>query len=184
MVARKDFAEKYPEIVTAYIEALMEANDWMRKNPSLRAEKIEEWTKIDKEVVYMFLGPGGVHTLDPTIKPQWVDAVRGGLRDAEEAEHDQGTECRRWVNDRYVRAAFKELGLDYDKQQARPELRRHRDRSDLQCAGNDPARPVRSGSPAATSSRSVRPPARCGVRKYRAEGKKFDAVYLVDHHSA
>ena len=65
---RKDFAEKYPEIVIAYLKALIEANDWMRKNPKLAAEKIEEWTKINKEVVYIFLGPGGVHTLDPTIK--------------------------------------------------------------------------------------------------------------------
>ena len=33
VVVRKDFAEKYPEIVVAYIKALIEANDWMRKNP-------------------------------------------------------------------------------------------------------------------------------------------------------
>src|SRR6266498_2525645 len=72
VVVRKDFGEKYPEIVVAYIEALMEANDWMRKNPKLAAEKIEEWTKINKEVIYIFLGPGGVHTLDATIKPQWT----------------------------------------------------------------------------------------------------------------
>ena len=52
VVVRKDFGEKYPEIVVAYINALMEANDWMRKNPKLAAEKIEEWTKINKEVVY------------------------------------------------------------------------------------------------------------------------------------
>ena len=44
VVVRKDFGEKYPEIVVAYINALMEANDWMRKNPKLAAEKIEEWT--------------------------------------------------------------------------------------------------------------------------------------------
>src|ERR1700724_3278344 len=44
VVVRKDFAEKYPEIGVAYIEALMEANDWMRQNPKLASEKIEEWT--------------------------------------------------------------------------------------------------------------------------------------------
>ena len=95
VVVRKDFGEKYPEIVVAYINALMEANDWMRKNPKLAAEKIEEWTKINKEVVYIFLGPGGVHTLDATIKPQWIELHRRELRDPAEAEHDQGTERRR-----------------------------------------------------------------------------------------
>ena len=31
VVIRKDFGEKYPEIVLAYLDALMEANEWMRK---------------------------------------------------------------------------------------------------------------------------------------------------------
>src|SRR6185436_21165126 len=43
VVVRKDFADKYPEAVVAYIRALMEANDWVRKNPKLAAQKIEEW---------------------------------------------------------------------------------------------------------------------------------------------
>ena len=90
VVVRKDFGEKYPEIVVAYLKALIEANEWMRKNPKLAAEKIEEWTKINKEVVYIFLGPGGVHTLDPTIKPKWIESDRRQLRDPAEAEHDQG----------------------------------------------------------------------------------------------
>ncbi len=95
VVIRKDFGEKYPEIVLAYLDALMEANEWMRKNPKLAAEKIEEWTKINKEVVYIFLGPGGVHTLDPTIKPKWIEVDRQQLRDPAEAEHDQGAQHRR-----------------------------------------------------------------------------------------
>src|SRR6201991_172417 len=33
VTVRKDFAEKYPEIVTAYLKSLIEANDWLRKNP-------------------------------------------------------------------------------------------------------------------------------------------------------
>jgi ABC-type nitrate/sulfonate/bicarbonate transport system substrate-binding protein len=61
VVIRKDFGEKYPEIVVGYIKALMEANDWVRKNPKQAMEKIEEWTKIEKEVAYVFLGPSGIH---------------------------------------------------------------------------------------------------------------------------
>ena len=118
VVVRKDFAEKYPEIVVAYIEALMEANDWMRKNPKLAAEKIEEWTKINKEVVYIFLGPGGVHTLDPTIKPKWVEAVGANYAILQKLNMIKELNIGAWVNDSYVRAAYKELGLDYDKQLA------------------------------------------------------------------
>src|SRR4030095_4019129 len=80
VVVRKDFAEKYPEIIVAYIKALMEANDWLRSNPKLASEKIEEWTKIEKEVAYIFLGPGGIHTLDPTIKPKWIETIQTAHR--------------------------------------------------------------------------------------------------------
>ena len=76
IVVRKDFADKYPEFVVAYLKALLDANDWVRKNPALAATRIEEWTKIEKEVAYMFLGPSGVHTLDPSIKPKWIETVK------------------------------------------------------------------------------------------------------------
>ena len=136
VVVRKDFGEKYPEIVVAYINALMEANDWMRKNPKLAAEKIEEWTKINKEVIYIFLGPGGVHTLDATIKPQWVEFGRKQLRHPAEAEHDQGAQYRR-LGQRQVCSA----GLQGEGARLRQAaclvryLQCHRHRSDLQRAG-------------------------------------------------
>jgi NitT/TauT family transport system substrate-binding protein len=76
VVVRTDFADKYPEFVVAYLKSIIEANEWIRKDPKVAAEKVAEWTKVDKEVVYMFLGPGGIHTMDPTIKGQWVDAIK------------------------------------------------------------------------------------------------------------
>jgi len=42
----------------------------VRKDPKAAAEKIAGWTGTDKEVVYMFLGPSGIMTMDPTIKPE------------------------------------------------------------------------------------------------------------------
>jgi NitT/TauT family transport system substrate-binding protein len=183
VVVRKDFAEKYPEIVVAYVEALMEANDWMRKNPKFASEKIEEWTKINKEVVYIFLGPGGIHTLDPTIKPAWVNAVGANYAVLKKLNMIKELNIGAWVNDSYVRQAYKELGLDYDKQLAA--------QSGYEVAGNDPVcnttvnKPLETGevwieggdivpfsSPACTLM---------GVRKFTAQGKKLNAVYLVDH---
>jgi NitT/TauT family transport system substrate-binding protein len=183
VVIRKDFGEKYPEIVVAYIEAMMEANDWLRKNPKVAAEKVEEWTKIDKEVVYMFLGPGGVHTLDPTIKPQWIEALKVDYGVLRSLNMIKDLNIDAWVNDTYVRRAFKDLGLDYNKQLA--------SLSGYAVSGTDPicnvavTKPLEAGqiwiegggdivafsSPACTLT---------GVKKYTAEGKKLSAVYLVD----
>lgn len=183
VVARKDFAEKYPEIITAYIEAMMEADDWVRKNPKLAAEKIEEWTKINKEVVYVFLGPGGVHTLDPTIKPQWVDAIGADYAVLKKLNMIKDLDIKAWVNDTYVKQAYKDLGLDYDKQLA--------SLSGYDVTGNDAVcnvpvtKPADAGqvwidggeilpfsSPVCTLT---------AAKKFITQGKKLDAVYLVDH---
>ena len=182
VIVRKDFAEKYPEVVTAYIKALMDANDWVRKNPKLATEKIQEWTKIEKEVAYVFLGPGGMHTLDPTIKPRWVDTIKIAYGVLQKLNRVKEFNVEAWVNDRYVRQVFKEKGLDYDRQTMTL--------AGYDVEGKDPVcnvpvtRPKEAGqiwiqggdihtfsSPACTLA---------GVKKYTAEGKKLGAVYLVD----
>lgn len=182
VVIRKDFGEKYPEIVVAYIEAMLEADDWVRKNPKLAAEKVEEWTKINKEVVYMFLGPGGVHTLDPTIKPRWIDALKVDYGVLQKLNLIKELNIETWVNDTYVRQAYKNSGLDYAAQSA--------SLSGYAIAGTDPickvpvSKPGEAGqiwieggdivpfsSPACTLA---------AVKKYAAENKKLSAVYLID----
>jgi NitT/TauT family transport system substrate-binding protein len=183
VVVRKDFGEKYPEIVLAYINALMEANEWMRKNPKLAAEKIEEWTKNNKEVVYIFLGPGGVHTLDPTIKPKWVESIGNNYAILQKLNMIKELNIGAWVNDSYVRQAFKGKGIDYDKQLASFDS--------YSVTGTDPVcnAPVsdsgktgeiwiQGGDILAFSSPVC---TLLGVKKYGAEGKKINAVYLVDH---
>jgi NitT/TauT family transport system substrate-binding protein len=116
VVARKDFGQQYPEVVVAYIQAMLDANAWVRENPRCAAEQIEGWTKINKEVVYMFLGPSGVHTLDPTIKAQWVAALNVDYATLQGLGMIKPLNLEAWVNDRYVKAAFTSLGLDYEKQ--------------------------------------------------------------------
>jgi NitT/TauT family transport system substrate-binding protein len=182
VVVRKDFAEKYPEIVVAYIKALMDANDWVRKNPKAAAEKIEEWTRIEKEVVYIFLGPGGIHTLDPTIKASWVEAFKSAHKVLQGLNRIKDINIDAWVNETYVKQAFKEKGLDYEAQKF--------SLAGYDVEGKDPicnvavTRPKEAGqiwiqggdiipfsSPACTLA---------GVKKYTADGKKISAVYLVD----
>jgi NitT/TauT family transport system substrate-binding protein len=116
VVVRTDFAEKYPEVVVAYIKAIIEANNWVRSDPKTAAEKIAEWTGIDKEVVYIFLGPGGIMTMDPTIKPELAKDAAEDAKVLQNLGRMKEFDVGKWVNDSYVRKAFAELGLDYDKQ--------------------------------------------------------------------
>jgi NitT/TauT family transport system substrate-binding protein len=116
VVVRTDFAEKYPEVVVAYARAIIDADAWVRHDPKTAAEKIAGWTGIDKEVVYMFLGPGGIMTLDPTIKPELVRDAGEDAKVLQRLDRMKDFDIGKWVNDTYVRKAFADSGLDYDKQ--------------------------------------------------------------------
>ena len=182
VVVRKDFAEKYPEAVVAYVKALMEANDWVRKNPKAAAEKIEQWTKIEKEVAYIFLGPGGIHTLDPTIKPRWIDTIKTAHGVLGKLGRVKEFNVEAWVDERYVRQAFKERGQDYEAQK--------QTLANYDIEGKDPVckvpvtRPKEAGeiwladgeivptsSPACTLA---------GIRQYEAAGRKVATAYVFD----
>jgi NitT/TauT family transport system substrate-binding protein len=182
LVVRKDFADKYPEAVVAYIKAVMEANEWVRKNPKQAAQKIEEWTKIEKEVAYIFLGPGGIHTLDPTVKPRWVDTLKTAFGVLNKLGRVKEIDLNAWINESYVRQAFKERGLDYEAQK--------QTLANYDITGTDPicktpvARPKEAGEIWLESGEIIpsSSPAclLAGVARYQAENKKVSVAYLFD----
>ncbi|OPF61754.1 ABC transporter substrate-binding protein [Hydrogenophaga sp. H7] len=182
VVVRKDFADAYPEAVVAYIKALMEANDWVRKNPSMAMQKVEEWTKIEKEVGYMFLGPNGIHTLDPTIKPRWLETIKLAHGVLSKLGRVKEFDINAWVNETYVRQAFKERGQDYDAQK--------QTLANYDITGRDPICNRMVGNPKDAGEIwlegaglvPVSSPAclLAGVRQYQAEGKKVSVAYLFD----
>lgn len=183
VVVRKDFAEKYPEVVVAYIKALMAADDWLRKNPKLAAENIEKWTGIEKEVAYLYLGPGGIHTLDPTIKPILVDAIKTDHAVLEKLNRVKPLDVKTWVNEKYVREAFKEDGLDYDAQKKSLENYYNvsgrdpicnKDITDAKVAAEiwvDGGDIVPVSSPVCAFK---------GIAQYRKAGKKIAVTYVYD----
>jgi NitT/TauT family transport system substrate-binding protein len=67
-------------------------------------------------VAYLYLGPGGIHTLDPTIKPRWLETIKIGHEVLTRLNRVKPLDINAWVNESYVRQAYKELKLDYDAQ--------------------------------------------------------------------
>src|SRR5258707_5288125 len=114
VVVRTDFAEKYPEVVVAYIKAVIAANQWFRADPKTASEKIQEWTGINKEGVYIFLGPGGNMTTNPTIKPVLIDAAAQDAKVLQNLGRMKEFDVTKWVDDSYIRKAYAELKLDYE----------------------------------------------------------------------
>jgi len=183
VVVRKDFATEYPEVVVAYVRALMEANAWLRSNPAAAAAKIEEWTKIEKEVAYLYLGPGGIHTLDPTIKPRWLDAIKGGHEVLTNLNRVKPLDINAWVNESFVKRAFAELKLDYESQKqtlanyditgfdtvCKVAITRPRDAGEVWVEG------ASSPTPHASALCTL-----AAVNAAQASGKKVNVAYVYD----
>lgn len=118
VVVRKDYAEQYPEIVVAFLKAMVEAGEWVKKDPAHAAEMLEKWTGIEKEVQYLYFGPGGRLTLDPTIKPKWVETLKVDHSMLVKAKMSPPLDFDQWIDDQYIRQAYTEIGLDYEQASA------------------------------------------------------------------
>lgn len=119
VVVRSDFAQEHPEVVVAYLKALVEANQMFRDRPEAVATQIEQWTGVEREVVYMFLGPSGLQRLNPTISQVSFEALKNSvvtLKQLGKLDASVNPEAvTQWTDDSYLRQALEEMGLNYDE---------------------------------------------------------------------
>lgn len=118
VVVREDFADKYPEVATAFVKAVYEAGDWIREDPIRAVDSIEKWTGVEKEVLYIYFSEGGHLTLDPTIKSEWVDALAFNHGVLVQEKSIPPLDFNEWITEEYVEAAYQDLGKDYQKEKA------------------------------------------------------------------
>lgn len=112
---RKEFSDKYPEVVVAYLKALIEADRLYSENPEEYSELIQKVAGIEAEVNYQFLGPLGIQTRDYTLKPEFHKGLHIALDTLRILKRVEGDfEVDKYVDDTFIRQAAKELGLDYD----------------------------------------------------------------------
>lgn len=110
------FARQYPEIVVAYLRATVEANRLLAEQPEQYSELIEKVTGIDASVNYLYHGPLGLQTRDLTWKPEYRQAVSTAIDTLKLLKKaDRGLNIDSFIDDQYIRAAFKASKLDYDK---------------------------------------------------------------------
>ena len=113
VVVREDFADKYPEVATAFVKAVYEAGDWIRADPIKAVDLMEKWTGVEKEVLYIYFSEGGHLTLDPTIKSKWIDALAFNHGVLVKEKAIPPLDFDEWVTEEYVQAAYKDLGKSY-----------------------------------------------------------------------
>lgn len=108
------FAEKYPEIVQAYVDATLEAQDWIQADPVVAATKVSEWTGIEKEVLYLYFSKGGISTFEASIKPEWVDALKYDHNLLVKEKDVPPLTFDKWVDPSYVKQSYTARGMDYE----------------------------------------------------------------------
>jgi NitT/TauT family transport system substrate-binding protein len=112
---RSDYAEKYPEVVVAYLKATLEADRLYREDPEGLSEKLAKWTGVDAEVYYAFHGPQGIQTRDYSLKPEHVQAIAKAQESLKVLKKvSKEIDVKTYVTDRFIRQAAKEFGYDYD----------------------------------------------------------------------
>jgi NitT/TauT family transport system substrate-binding protein len=114
---RSDFAEKYPELVVAYLKATIEASRLIREHPEELCTELAQWTGVEAEVYYAFHGPQGIQTRDYSLKPEYVGAIRRAEQTLRVLKKtDRPLDVDSFVTDKFIRQASQELGLNYDAQ--------------------------------------------------------------------
>ncbi len=118
VVVRQDFAEEYPEVVQAFIKAVYEAGEWIREDPMRAVTEMESWTGVEKEVLYLYFSEGGHLTLEPSIKTEWIDALKfnHGVLVNEKAIPPLDFDA--WITEDYLKVAYAEMGVDYEAEKA------------------------------------------------------------------
>lgn len=112
---RSDYADKYPEIVVAFLKATLEADRLFKEDPEGLSEKLAQWTGVDAEVYYAFHGPQGIQTRDYSLKPEHVQAIAKAQESLKVLKKvSREIDVQSYVSDKFIRQAAKEFGYDYD----------------------------------------------------------------------
>ncbi|HEX3769423.1 MAG TPA: HEAT repeat domain-containing protein, partial [Polyangiaceae bacterium] len=109
------YAKDYPEVVVAFLKAEIEADRLFTADPEKYSRLLEKVSGVEAEVAYMFHGPLGIQTRDFTIKPE----LKKGLAVAVDTlkllkKTDTDLDVDAFVDDRFIRQAAREMGVDYD----------------------------------------------------------------------
>ena len=113
VVVRRDYAGQHPEVLDAFLQAQLDATDFLNENPLESAQLVAEGSGLPQEVVYLYNGPGGT-SFDTTLKPSLIEAFKGDVPYLKSIGDFADLDIDEFVDDTAIRKAFAERGQDYD----------------------------------------------------------------------
>jgi NitT/TauT family transport system substrate-binding protein len=112
VVVRRDYASQHPEVLDAFLQAQLDATDFLNKNPLESAKLVADGSGLPPEVVYLYNGPGGT-SFDTTLKPSLIQAFKGDVPYLKSIGDFADLDIDKFVDDTAIRKAFSERGQDY-----------------------------------------------------------------------
>src|SRR3954470_1853890 len=183
VVVRRAYAAEHPEVLDAFLQAQLDATDFLNTKPLEAARIVAESAGLAQQVVYLYNGPGGT-SFDPTLKPSLVDALKGDVPYLKSIGDFADLDVTGFVQDAPLKAAFAARNLDYGKAVAAAA-------NPSALGGTDPVCNASVNNPAQASElwldgASGTPPAAnptCllkAVRDATAKGSKVRVAYVPD----
>jgi sulfonate transport system substrate-binding protein len=109
VVARKDYSSQHPEVLDAFLQAQLDATEFIHEKPLEAAQIVAEEAGLPPEVTYLYNGPGGT-SFDTTLKPLLIDAFHDDVQYLKSIGDFADLDIDAFVNDEPLRKAFAERG--------------------------------------------------------------------------
>jgi NitT/TauT family transport system substrate-binding protein len=118
VVVRRDYAKQHPEVLDAFLQAQLDATDFIRQQPLKAAEIVAQGAGLQQEVVYLYNGPGGTSSFDTTLKPSLVAALKDDVTYLKSIGDFADLDIDQFVQEGPLQAAFKARNVDYNTAKA------------------------------------------------------------------
>lgn len=183
VVVRRAYAVEHPEVLDAFLQAQLDATDFLNTKPLEAAKIVADGSGLPEEVVYLYNGPGGT-SFDTTLKPTLVDALKGDVPYLKSIGEFADLDVTGFVQDAPLKAAFATRNQDYGKAVAATTNPSALRGTDPVCNTpvNDPAQASELWLDGASSTQPATNPT-CllkAIRDATAKGSKVRAAYVPD----
>lgn len=173
VVVRRSYASAHPEVPAAFLQAQLDATDFLNSKPLEAARIVAQGSGLPQEVVYLYNGPGGT-SFDATLKPSLVGALKSDVPYLKSIGDFADLDVGKFVVDEPLRAVFAARGLDYDaarNRTANPSL-----------LSGDPALASELWLDGSETTQTVASPTGLlqAIRDAAARGAKVRAAYVPD----
>jgi NitT/TauT family transport system substrate-binding protein len=165
VVVRRAYAAAHPEVLDAFLQAQLDATDFINQKPLEAARIVAQASGLPQEVVYLYNGPGGT-SFDTTLKSSLVDALKNDVPYLKSIGDFASLDVPGFVQDGPLRAAFAARKLDYGTALAAAPPARG---SELWLDGSDTTQPL--ADPGSLLK---------AVRDATARGAHIRAAYVAD----